>query len=113
MRCAVSSNQEAHDAGIHTRVLANLVTQKAYDVDAIDLGIGVNRRTARKSVAELPIFKDEITGKFNEDKIAPVLRNLRTTRDDFEADVLTTLRRQQTIPPIVSGIDLPSSVLSL
>ena len=104
------TNQEAHDAGIHTRVLANLVTQKAYDVDAIDLGIGVNRRTARKSVAELPIFKDEITGKFNEDKIAPVLRNMRLTRDDFEADILTTLRRQQTIPPIVSGIDLPVSM---
>ena len=104
------TNQEAHAAGIHTRVLADLVTQKAIDVDASDLGIGVNRRTARQFVADIPSFKDEITGKFSEDKIDNVLRNNRLTRDQFEKDIATTLRRQQTIPAIVSGIDLPTSL---
>lgn len=104
------TNQEAHAAGIHTRVLGDLVTQKAIDVDATELGIGVNRRTARQFVSEIPAFKDEITGKFSEDKITSVLQNNRLTRDQFEQDILVTLRRQQTIPAIVSGIDLPTSM---
>ena len=102
------TNQEAHDAGIHSRVLANLVTQRAIDLDASALGIGVNRRTARQFVSEIPSFSDEVTCKFSEDKIDAVLRNNRLTRDQFERDILLTLRRQQTIPAIVAGIDLPT-----
>lgn len=102
------TNQEAYAAGIHNRVLGELITQKAIDVDATDLGIGVNRRTARQFVGEIPAFTDEITGKFSEEKIDSVLRNISLTRDQFEKDILNTLRRQQTIPAVVSGIDLPT-----
>ena len=102
------TNQEAYDAGIHNNVLAELVTQKAIDVDATSLGIGVNRRTARQFVSEMSVFTDEVTGKFSEEKIDSVLRNNRLSRDQFETDILTTLRRQQTIPAVVSGIDLPT-----
>lgn len=102
------TNQEAFNAGVHSRVLAELVTAKAIDVDATALGIGVNRRTARQFVSEIPAFTDEVTGKFSEEKIDSVLRNNRLTRDQFETDILTTLRRQQTIPAVISGIDLPT-----
>lgn len=102
------TNQEAYTAGVHTQVLGTLITQRAIDVDATALGIGVNRRTARGFVAEIPAFTDEITGKFSEDKIDAVLRNNRITRDQFERDILLTLRRQQTVPAIISGIDLPT-----
>lgn len=102
------TNQEAHTAGVHTQVLASLITQKAIDVDATVLGIGVNRRTARSFVAEIPAFTDEITGKFSEEKIDAVLNNNRITRDQFERDILLTLRSQQTVPALISGIDLPT-----
>ena len=102
------TNQEAYTAGVHTQVLGTLITQRAIDVDATALGIGVNRRTARGFVAEIPAFTDEITGKFSEDKIDAVLLNNRITRDQFERDILLTLRRQQTVPAIISGIDLPT-----
>ena len=102
------TNQEAYTAGVHTQVLGTLITQRAVDVDATALGIGVNRRTARSFVAEIPAFTDEITGKFSEEKIDAVLRNNRITRDQFERDILLTLRRQQTVPAIISGIDLPT-----
>ena len=102
------TNQEAYAAGVHNQVLASLVTQKAIDVDATDLGIGVNRRTARQFVSEIPSFVDEITGKFSEDKLDSVLQSNRITREQFELDVLETLRRQQTVPAVVAGIDLPT-----
>ncbi|MEP6341853.1 MAG: SurA N-terminal domain-containing protein [Maricaulaceae bacterium] len=102
------TNQEAYSAGVHNNVLADLITQKAIDVDATDLGIGVNRRTARQFVSEIPSFTDEITGKFSEEKLNSVLQSNRITRDQFESDVLQTLRRQQTIPTLISGIDLPT-----
>lgn len=102
------TNQEAFAAGVHNRVLGQLITQKAIDVDATELGIGVNRRTARQFVGEIPAFTDELTGKFSEDKLNSVLQRNRITRDQFEKDILQTLRSQQTIPAIVSGVDLPT-----
>jgi len=102
------TNQEAFAAGVHNRVLGSLVTQKAVDVDATELGIGVNRRTARQFVGEIPAFTDELTGKFSEDKLNSVLQRNRITRDQFEKDILQTLRSQQTVPAIIAGLDLPT-----
>jgi len=102
------TNQEAFAAGVHNRVLGQMITQKAIDVDATALGIGVNRRTARQFVGEIPGFTDELTGKFSEDKLNSILQRNRITRDQFEKDILQTLRSQQTVPAIVSGIDLPT-----
>ncbi len=104
------TNQEAYAAGIHNQVLGQMVTQKAIDVDATDLGIGVNRRTARKLVGEIPAFTDELTNKFSEDKLNSVLQRMRITRDQFEKDMLQNLRSQQTVPAIVSGIDVPTTM---
>ena len=102
------TNQEAFAAGVHNRVLGGVITQKAIDVDATELGIGVNRRTARQFVGEIPAFTDELTGKFSDDKLNSVLQRNRISRDQFEKDILQTLRSQQTVPAIIAGIDLPT-----
>jgi len=104
------TNQQAYDSGLHIKILSQLMTQKAMDVDAIDLGIGVNRKTAREFVSEIPSFQDPITGVFSEDTMDSVLQNNRITRADFERDILMTLRRQQTVPAMVSGLELPRDI---
>ncbi len=103
----VMTNEEAYNQGIHNQVLQSLMTEAVIGLDADELGIGVNRRTARDVVKDIPSFQDEITGKFSEKKLDEVLRSNSITREDFETDIFRSLRRQQTIPAIIGGLEAP------
>ncbi len=102
-------DQEAFNRGIHNEVLRNLVTTKVIEIDANDLGIGVNSRTARDYVSEIEVFQDEITGKFSEDRLNSVLarQNPPISRQKFEQDLIQDIRLQQTIPAINGGVVAP------
>ena len=106
------SNQQAYDQGLHNKVLSKLLTDAVISLDADQLGIGVNRRDARRAVKEIEIFKNEITGEFSEDKLDQVLAQNRITRKEFERTTLRDLRRSQTIPAIIGGIQAPSKFAS-
>ena len=102
------SHQEAYTQGIHSRVLGGLIQQSVISVDADELGIGVNRRLAKAEVADLPVFKDELTGEFSEQKYESILAQNRITRAEFEDDVYRELRRSQTVPAIIGGVEAPA-----
>jgi len=101
------TNEEAFAKGIHTEILQRELIEAVISLDANDLGIGVNRKTAREVVKEIPSFQDDITQKFSEKKLDEVLRQNRITRASFEDDIYTSLRRQQTVPAIIKGIEAP------
>lgn len=101
------TNQEAYAQGIHNQILQRELVEAVIALDANDLGIGVNRKTARQVVKEIPSFQDDITGEFSEKKLDEVLNQNRISRTDFEDDIYQSLRRQQTIPAIVKGIEAP------
>lgn len=101
------TNQEAYAAGVHQQVLQRALTDSVLALDANELGIGVNRKTAREVVKEIASFQDDITGEFSEDKLDEVLRQNRITRKAFEDDVFRSLRRQQVVPGIIKGIEAP------
>ena len=103
------SHEEAFQQGVHSRVLGGLIQQQVINVDANDLGIGVNRKLARDEVAKIPVFVDELTGKFSEQKYLTALAQNRITRAEFERDVERDLRRAQTIPAIVDGVEAPKA----
>lgn len=103
------TNEEAYNQGVHRKVLQQLMTDAIIGVDADDLGIGVNRKSARQVVEEIPAFKDELTGKFSETKLDSLLAQNRITRQDFENDIYRSLRRQQTVPAIIGGLQAPSA----
>jgi len=102
------TDKEAYNQGVHNKVLQSLMTEAIIEVDANDLGIGVNRKTARDVVKDIPAFQDELTGQFSEDKMMEILGRNRISRKQFENDIYNSLRRQQTIPGIIGGIDAPS-----
>ena len=110
---ATLSHAEAFQQGIHSRVLGGLIQQKVINVDADDLGIGVNRNLAREEVSKIPVFIDELTGKFSEQKYLSALAQNRITRTEFERDVERDLRRAQTIPAIVDGVEAPKAYAEL
>ncbi len=101
------TNQEAFDQGIHTQILQRSLIEAVIALDANDLGIGVNRKTARELVKEIPTFQDPITNKFSEKKLDEVLMQNRITRATFENDIYKSLRRQQIVPAIIKGIEAP------
>ena len=102
------TNQQAYAQGLHNRVLQNLLTDTVIGIDADELGVGVNRIVARKVVKEIPSFQNELTGEFSEEKLDSLLAQNRITRRQFEDDIFRTLRRQQTVPAIIGGLQAPA-----
>ncbi|MEP3891551.1 MAG: peptidylprolyl isomerase [Hellea sp.] len=102
------TNQQAYAQGLHNRVLQELLTDTVIGIDADELGVGVNRRVARDVVTEIPSFKNELTGEFSEEKLNSLLAQNRITRKQFEDDIFRTLRRQQTVPAIIGGLQAPA-----
>ena len=102
------TNQQAYAQGLHNRVLQNLLTDTVIGIDADELGVGVNRSVARKVVKEIPSFQNELTGEFSEEKLNSLLAQNRITRKQFEDDIFRTLRRQQTVPAIIGGLQAPA-----
>jgi len=102
------SNEEAYNQGLHNQILSRMVTDAVISLDADELGIGVNRRDARNSVKTVEVFQNELTGEFSEDKLNEILAQNRITRAQFERDTLRDLRRRQTVPAIIGGIEAPA-----
>ena len=102
------TNQQAYAQGLHNRVLQNLLTDTVIGIDADELGVGVNRSVARKVVKEIQSFQNELTGEFSEEKLDSLLAQNRITRRQFEDDIFRTLRRQQTVPAIIGGLQAPA-----
>lgn len=102
-------HQEAYDRGVHRQVLQRLMTSKIIEIDADDLGIGVNTRSAIDYVSEIEAFKDELTGKFSESKMEEILARQRPpiSREQYEKSLIKDLRLQQTIPAINGGVVAP------
>ena len=107
------SHAEAYQQGVHSRVLGGLIQQQVINVDADDLGIGVNRSLAREEVSQIPVFVDELTGKFSEQKYLSALAQNRISRAEFEKDVERDLRRAQTVPAIIDGVEAPKAFAEL
>ena len=102
------SHQEAYAQGIHSQVLGELIQQSVLGVDADALGIGVNRKLARQEVSKIDVFRDELTGEFSEQKYVSILAQNRVTRTEFENDIYRNLRRAQTVPAIIGGVEAPN-----
>ena len=108
------TNQQAYAQGIHNRVLQRLLTSTVIGIDADELGVGVNRRVARDAVKQITTFQNDLTGEFSEDKLNSALArsftgmSLSQARKAFEDDMFNQLRRQQTVPAIIGGLEAPS-----
>ena len=102
-------HEEAYQRGIHTQVLSQLLGTKIIEVDADELGIGVNARTARDFLAEFEAFKDDLTGEYSRDQVISVLsrQSPAISLEEFEDDIISSLRQQQTLPAITGGVTAP------
>ncbi|CAM3622546.1 SurA N-terminal domain-containing protein [Litorimonas haliclonae] len=107
------TNQQAYDQGLQNQVLQGMITNAVVKIDADDLGVGVNQSIARREIENIPAFQNELTGKFDENKLNQALNRARITREQFENDTLSSLRSQQTIPAITGGLVAPADYAAL
>jgi peptidyl-prolyl cis-trans isomerase D len=112
-RAEALTNQQAYSQGLHNQVMQNMVTNMVIEIDAEDLGVGVNRAIAKKEIESIPAFQNELTGKFDENQLMSALASNRITRQQFEAETLQALRSQQTIPAITGGLVAPADYAAL
>lgn len=107
------TNQQAYDQGLQNQILQSMITNTAVKIDADELGVGVNKSLARREIESIPAFQNELTGKFDENKLNQALARARITRKQFEDDTLSSLRSQQTIPAITGGLVAPAGYASM
>ncbi|MGB6231446.1 MAG: SurA N-terminal domain-containing protein [Litorimonas sp.] len=100
--------QQALDRGIPQQLIGQFAQELAIEVDADDLGIGVNNRDVQSFVQSLPAFQNEVTQQFDEQQMRNILASNRITMGQFEQDVVNTLTQRQTLPAIMGGINAPS-----
>lgn len=102
------TNQEAYDRGMPQQLVAQIQQDLAILADAKDLGVGVNNRDVRRYVENIDAFRNEITQQYDSEQLQRLLASNQIRQEDFERDVIEGLIRQQTIPAILGGVQVPA-----
>ena len=103
------TTKDAYGEGLHREVITQMITRNLLQQDADDLGIDINSRDALAFVEGLETFNNELTGKYDQQKLAELLQrqNNGTSVKEFEKDVYNELRLEQTLSGITTGIVAP------
>lgn len=104
------TTKQAFGLGLHRDVIAQLINVKLLKLDADDLGIDVNSRDALAYVEGIGAFNNEITGKYDKQKLREVLSRQSNgpSVKEFEAQVYSDIRLDQTLSGLMSGVSAPS-----
>lgn len=103
------TTKQAYGEGLHRTVVNQMITRTLLNLDADDLGIDINSRDALAFVESLGTFNNAITGKYDKARLVEVLsrQNTGITVKQFEKDVYSQLRIDQTISGILAGVIAP------
>jgi len=103
------TTEQAYQSGMNRTVVNELITNKLIELDADDLGVDVNRRDALEIIEEVGGYNNELTGKFDENKLMEALRLRRDnmTRKGFEEFVRNSLRQDQSLGNMTVGLVVP------
>lgn len=104
------SSKQAYERGLHGQVLNTLITEQLIQIDADNLGLAVNKRDALALVESYEVFNNEITGKFDVQKVMELRSygNRDLTPKQIEKDVHKEIRRNQAFSSLEAGLVAPS-----
>lgn len=104
------TSEEAMARGIPQRVISQILSRKTLEVDATDLGIGYNAKSARKDLSQMDVFKDPISKEFSAEQVDLVMARQYPpmTRRQFADDLVRRMRLEQTLPAITRGVEAPA-----
>ena len=100
--------EQALGFGLDRRVLQRLVTQAAYDNEALRLGLSVGDATVRDAVLSNPGFQG-ITGNFDQDVYKASIRRSGMGPKEYEALVRKESSQRLIRAAVSSGVKLPDA----
>lgn len=103
------TQQEAIDAGMHTRLLESMIGRNAIYAYADKLRVSVSDAQVAARIREIPAVLNPVTGAFDETAYDSFLGQLRYSRADFEHDVRGDMTLQMLMDSLVAGTRAPSS----
>jgi hypothetical protein len=104
------TREQARELGLPERVLQRLAIGAALEAKAAELGITVSPDTVAYELAQLPAFRNPVTGAFDRESMDLALQNAGMTAREFGEQLESDLVRQQLIGALASGIVVPQDL---
>lgn len=101
------SKEEAIKAGFHTRILQGLAEQAAFSEAISKLGISVSPKQFAEKLQEYPVFFDEVTGKFDDQKFKQLLAQNGITPATFKRDTRDEIAFNHLVSGLQAGLVAP------
>ena len=102
---------EALQAGLLNEVAGGIARDVVFRAEASSLGLTVTREMQRKVVASEQAFQNEM-GEFSEGRFLQALGNAGLSEEDYLAQIDSSLRREQLLVALSTGVAQPDSVAS-
>lgn len=103
------TKQEAVEANIHMRVVDRLVSEKAFDRLARNMGVGVSDAMLLEELRSTQAFHNPLTGAFDNTTYQTLLARNGFTRAAYEQDLRDGMAREQLGRAVVAGLRAPTS----
>lgn len=99
---------QAQQFGLDQQVISQLVTARAFDFEAIRLGISIGDETLARDLEQIQAFQGP-DGRFNRDSYRFALQNANMNEAEFEADLRSDSARTLLQGAVLAGNALPES----
>jgi len=99
---------QAQQLGIDQAVLGQIVTQRALDNEATNLGLSVGDERVREEVLRVPAFRD-LSGEFDRESYRATLERVGQNERDFEESIREEISRTLLQGSIVGGVPGPAA----
>jgi len=107
------SNQDAVTAGLDTRILDEMESEKAYAEYAQRLGVTPSDSLIAQELTKEPAFANPVTGKFDRQTYLSVLHEHELTAPKYEGELRDEIMRGQLDAGLGAGLQLPRTYAAL
>lgn len=101
------SAELAQQQGLDRRVMEELAYRESLDELLSRMGLRASDKMLTEELRKAPVFFDQVTGQFDENKYATALREKGLTPAIFEGILTDEMRRNQFISAAVAGLRAP------
>ena len=107
------SREEALAGGLKQRVISDLSVQAVTRLEANKLGLTMPRKTVAEILSRQEIFQNKLSGKFDEQVLADILRSNDISPREFDRLIREDLLRQTLIEAASAGPDAPRALTNI
>ncbi len=103
------SQQDAIDAGLHTRLLEGMIGRNAIYAYAEKVGVSASDALVANRIRDIPAVLNPVSGAFDDAAYQQFLGQLRYTQTDFEDEIRGEITGQMLLSALVAGVRAPTS----